>query len=84
LAVKPATAWIEHPMGRIHMQGIEFTVTLDEPALQGHSIYVLAEILAHVLSDKLRENRFAQLRFVNDKGEPLCAMNPRVGTRPIT
>jgi type VI secretion system protein ImpG len=84
LAAKPATAWIEHPMGRIHMQGIEFTVTLDEPALQEHSIYVLAEILAHVLSDKLRENRFAQLRFVNDKGEPLCAMNPRVGTRPIT
>jgi type VI secretion system protein ImpG len=83
LAARPTTAWIEHPMGRIHMQGIEFTATVDEPALQEHSIHVLAEMLAHVLSDRLRENRFAQLNIVNDKGEPLRKASPRIGTRSI-
>jgi type VI secretion system protein ImpG len=83
LAARPTTAWIEHPMGRIHMQGIQFTATLDEPALQEHSIHVLAEMLAHALSDRLRENRFAQLNIVNEKGEPLRKVTARIGTRLI-
>jgi len=83
LVAKPTTAWLEHPMGRVHMHGTEFTIVLDEPAMQDHSIYILAEILTTTLADKLRENRFAQLRIANENGQLLHCAKPRVGTRPL-
>jgi len=83
LVARPSTAWLEHPMGRVHMHGTEFTLLIDEPALQEHSIYVLAEVLAITLADKLRENRFAQLRIANEAGQLLHCAQPRIGTRPL-
>lgn len=83
LVAKPSTAWLEHPMGRVHMHGTEFTVVVDEAALREHSIYVLAEILAATLADKLRENRFAQVRIANENGQLLFCTKPRVGTRQL-
>lgn len=47
------------------------------------SIYVLAEILAVTLADKLRGNRFAQIRIANENGQLLYCAKPRVGTRPL-
>lgn len=84
LVAKPATAWLEHPMGRVHMRGTEFTIVIDEAALKTHSIHVFAEILACTLADKLRANRFAQLRLTNENGMLLYAAAPRVGTRSIS
>ncbi len=84
LAVKPSTAWLNHPMGRIHMHGSEFTFLVDEAALRSHSIHVLAEMLLTTLTDKLRANRFAQLRIADENGRVLCQAGPRAGTRPLT
>ncbi|MTW13874.1 type VI secretion system baseplate subunit TssF [Pseudoduganella eburnea] len=83
LVAKPTTAWLEHAMGRVHMYGTEFTVLVDEPALQEQSIYIFAEMLTVALADKLRENRFAQLRIANANGQVLHCAKPRVGTRPL-
>ncbi|HEY0587940.1 MAG TPA: type VI secretion system baseplate subunit TssF [Pseudoduganella sp.] len=83
LAAKPSTAWLAHPMGRIHMHGTEFTLLVDQPALRGHSIHMLAEILLATLADKLRENRFAHLRIASEGGNVLCEAGPRAGTRPL-
>jgi type VI secretion system protein ImpG len=83
LAAKPTTAWLNHPMGRIHMHGTEFTLLVDQAALRAHSIHVLAEILLATLADKLRENRFAQLRIASEMGHVLCEAGPRAGTRPL-
>lgn len=83
LVAKPSTAWLEHPMGRVHMHGTEFTLLVDEQALQDHSIYILTEILAATLADKLRENRFAHLRIASENGRLLHCAKPRVGTRPL-
>ncbi len=83
LVAKPTTAWLEHPMGRVHMHGTEFTLSIDESALQEHSIYVFGEIMAATLADKLRENRFAQIRIANGIGQLLHCAKPRVGTRPL-
>jgi type VI secretion system protein ImpG len=83
LAAKPTTAWLNHPMGRIHMYGTEFTLLVDQAALRAHSIRVLAEILLATLADKLRENRFAQLRIASEMGHVLCVAGPRAGTRPL-
>lgn len=83
LITKPSTAWLEHPMGRVHMHGTEFTVVVDEAGLRGHSIHVLAEISAICLADKLRENRFAQVRIANGDGRILLRAATRIGTRPL-
>lgn len=83
LAAKSCTAWLNHPMGRIHMHGTEFTLLVDQAALSGHGIYIFAEILLATLADKLRENRFAQLLIVTENGHALCQAGPRVGTRPL-
>ena len=84
LAAKPSTAWLQHPMGRVHMQGTEFTLLVDRPALEGQSIYVLAEILAGALADKFRENRFVQPRIATEDCQVLYTAAPRAGTRPLT
>lgn len=83
LVARPSSAWIDHPMGRIHMQGVDFTLTVDEPAMQGHSIHVLAEVLSRTLADKTRQNRFAQLRIVNEEGQLLHVVPPRIGIRSV-
>lgn len=83
LAAKPATAWMEHPMGRLHMHGTEFTLLVDEAELRGHSIHILGEILAIALADKLRENRFVRLRIANQQGRIIYLSTPRAGTRPL-
>lgn len=83
LVAKPITAWLEHPMGRVHMHGTEFTILIDESALQEHSIYIFGEILAATLADKLRENRFAQIRIANGIGQLLHCAKPHIGTRPL-
>ncbi|WP_342119190.1 type VI secretion system baseplate subunit TssF [Pseudoduganella sp. OTU4001] len=83
LVAKPSTTWLQHPMGRMHMHGTEFTLIVDEPALREHSIHTLAELLARALADKLRENRFAQLRVANGDGQVLCQTSPRVGSRRL-
>jgi len=83
LSAKPSTAWLNHPMGRIHMHGTEFTLLVDQAALRTHSIHMLAEILLAALADKLRENRFAHLRIASEIGQVLCEVGPRVGTRPL-
>ncbi|KQV42895.1 MULTISPECIES: type VI secretion system baseplate subunit TssF [unclassified Duganella] len=83
LATKPTTAWLNHPMGRIHMHGTEFTLLVDQGALSGHSIRMFAEILLATLADKLRENRFAKLRIATETGHVLCQAGPQAGTRPL-
>jgi len=83
LAAKPTTAWMEHPKGRLHMHGTEFTLLVDEASLRGHSIRMLGEILAATLADKLRENRFAQLRIASGKGQTLYLSVPCAGTRRL-
>lgn len=83
LIAKPSTAWLEHPMGRVHMHGAEFIILVDEAGLRENSIYVLAEILTVTLADKLRGNRFAQIRIANENGQLLYCTKPRVGTRPL-
>jgi len=83
LAAKPSTAWLNHPMGRIHMHGTEFTLLADQAALHGQSIHTLAEILLAALADKLRENRFAHLRIGSESGKVLCEAGPRAGTRAL-
>ncbi|WP_426343963.1 type VI secretion system baseplate subunit TssF [Pseudoduganella sp. R-32] len=83
LFAKPSSAWLVHPMGRLHMHGTEFTLLADESGLRGHSIHVLGEILAAALADKLRENRFAQLRIANRQGRILYLSTPRAGTRQL-
>jgi len=83
MSAKPSTAWLNHPMGRIHMHGTEFTLLVDQAALRTHSIHMLAEILLATLADKLRENRFAHLRIASESGQVLCEAGPRAGTRPL-
>jgi len=83
LAAKPSAAWLNHPMGRIHMHGTEFTLLVDQAALHGHSIHALAEILLATLADKLRENRFAHLRIASESGKVLCEAGPLAGTRAL-
>jgi len=83
LSARPATAWLEHPMGRLHMHGTEFTLLVDDMELRGHSIHVLGEILAATLADTLRENRYAQLRIANGKGSILYLSAPRAGTHRL-
>lgn len=83
LVAKPSTAWLQHPMGRVHMHGTDFTLIVDEAALREHSIHTLAELLVRTLGDKLRENRFAQLRIANEDGKLLCQTSPRAGTRRL-
>jgi len=83
LASKPATAWLQHPRGRLHMHGTEFTLLVDEDGLRGQSIHMFGEILTMALADKLRENRFAQLRIANDQGRILYLSVPRSGTLPL-
>jgi type VI secretion system protein ImpG len=65
------------------MHGTEFTILVDESALQEHSTCVFAEMLTVALADKLRENRFARLRIANTSGQVLHCAKPRVGTRPL-
>lgn len=83
LVSKPATAWLEHPMGRVHMHGTEITIVLDEQTMRAHCIHAFAELLACTLADKLHENRFVQLRIANESGRLLHVDKPRVGTRPL-
>jgi type VI secretion system protein ImpG len=83
LSAIPSTAWLNHPMGRIHMHGTEFTLLVDQAALRSHSIHMLAEVLLVTLADKLRENRFAHLRIASEIGQVLCEAGPRAGTRPL-
>lgn len=83
LVAKPTTAWLHHPMGRVHMHGTEFTLVIDEDSLREHSIYTLTTLLARTLADKLRENRFAQLRLANEAGVILLCIGPQVGTRRL-
>jgi len=83
LAAKPSTAWLQHPMGRIHMHGTEFTVTIDDSSPQESSICVFAEILTYALADKLRANRYAQVRIADGKGRVLHVTGPRIGTRAL-
>ncbi|WP_374581602.1 type VI secretion system baseplate subunit TssF [Pseudoduganella sp.] len=83
LVAKPATAWMHHPMGRVHMHGIEYTLVIDEAGLREHSIHTMAALLALTLADKLRENRFAQLRIANEDGLVLHCTEPQPGTRRL-
>ena len=46
-------------------------------------IHMFGEILTMALADKLRENRFAQLRIANDQGRILYLSVPRSGTLPL-
>lgn len=83
LVTKPATAWLQHPMGRVHMHGTEFTLVIDVDSMREHSIYIFAALLARALADKLRENRFAQLRIANESGLILHCTDPQPGTRRL-
>ncbi|XLZ69037.1 type VI secretion system baseplate subunit TssF [Massilia sp. SR12] len=83
LVAKPVTAWLQHPMGRVHMHGTEFTLVIDEGSLREHSIYIFARLLVRTLADKLRENRFAQLRIANEAGSILHCTDPQPGTRRL-
>lgn len=83
LIAKPSTAWLQHPRGRVHMHGTEFTLIVDEPSLREYSIHTLSELLVRTLVDKLHENRFAQLRIANEEGQVLCLTSPRAGTRGL-
>lgn len=83
LVAKPSTAWLQHPMGRVHMHGTEFTLIVDEPSLREYSIHTLAEVMVRTLGDKLHENRFALLRIANEEGQVLCQTTPRAGTRRL-
>lgn len=83
LIAKPSTAWLQHPMGRVHMHGTEYTLLIDEPTLREHSLHALAELLVCALIDRLRENRFAQLRMANEEGLILYQTLPKAGTRRL-
>jgi type VI secretion system protein ImpG len=83
LSHKPATAWIKHPGGLIHMDGNEYTLMVDEAALRDHSMSTLAAILAMVLAARTYENRFIQLCLVTQDAGLLLRTGPHIGQRKI-
>lgn len=83
LSRKPATAWIKHPAGLIHMDGSEYTLTVDEAVLREHSMTTLAAVLAMVFAARTHENRFIQLCLMTRTEELLVRTGPHMGQLKI-
>ncbi|MGW8389370.1 type VI secretion system baseplate subunit TssF [Pseudoduganella sp. HUAS MS19] len=80
---KAASAWMDFPIGRVHMLGTEFSLTIDEEMLHGRSLSVMAGILEHVIAAKTRRNRFIQLSLIAGDGRRLYHGNAQIGCRGI-
>ncbi|WP_028102817.1 type VI secretion system baseplate subunit TssF [Pseudoduganella violaceinigra] len=78
-----AAAWMDLPIGRVHMLGTAYSLTVDENMLRERSLAVLAEVMEHLLASKTRENRFIQLRLLQNGGKPIYRGEPRVGGQGI-
>ncbi len=83
LSDKPASAWIDLPVGRVHMLGTEFSLTIDETMLNNRSLFVLAGIVENTLAAKVRKNRFIQLDLIGDDDRVIYRGAPQAGDRGI-
>jgi type VI secretion system protein ImpG len=83
LSRKPATAWIKHPAGLIHMDGSEYTLTVDEAALRERSMTTLTAVLAMAFAARTHENRFIQFCLMTRTEELLVRTGPHLGQLKI-
>lgn len=83
LSIQAATAWMDLPAGRVHMQGSEYTLAVDEAMLRESSLFTLARMLEQLLAARTRANRFIRLCLVQDNGPLIHCGQPRTGNQRI-
>lgn len=83
LVGQPSSAWMDLPMGRVHMLGTEFSLTIDEVMLRDRSLTVLAGVLEEVFAARARANRFILLTLIGEGGNLIYRGAPQVGRRRI-